>query len=208
VQFLPNYDGALIAPPLNLGFFNMLAWQFLFVAGVAVGHAKTRAKAPLAPVRPVLLTAAAGVAGFFFCLQHGFIRPLWPDSLFGILLNKPTLGLLRLGNFALAAYLIAVAGTRFPRLFQWRPLALLGRHSLLVVSTQCVLVLALLAHDELFTTSADRWLTSLATIAALFAVAATAEALQRKAAAPATAFRPRDEPVFAATEAQDQPRAA
>lgn len=208
VQFLPNYDGATIAPPLNLGFFNVLAWQFLFICGVALGHIKTKAATPLAPVRPALLAAAIGGAVFFFCLQHRLIPSLWPESDFGIMLNKPSLGALRLMSFAFIAYLVGVASTRFPRLFAWRPLALLGRHSLLVVAAQSMLVLVLLAHDGLFATATGSWGATGFTIAVLFAVAGMGEMLRPRNAGSATPFRARQAPAFIATEAHEQPRAA
>jgi hypothetical protein len=208
VQLLPDYDGSTIFPPLNLGFFNLLAWQFLFISGIAIGYAKTKAKAPLAPVRPGLLLPVIGGAVFFFCLQHRIIPSLWSDRHFGIMLNKPSLGALRLMSFALVAYLVAVVGTRFPRLLSWRPLAMLGRHSLPVVAAQCVLVLILLAHDNLFNTATDRWIVTGATIAMLFAVAATCEMLQRKPAGSAESHRAHQIPAFAATKVNEQARAA
>ncbi|HXA14774.1 MAG TPA: OpgC domain-containing protein [Opitutaceae bacterium] len=207
VQFCPNYDGSTIAPPLNFGFFNLFAWQFVFISGVAIGHAKTKATAPLAPVRPGLLLPVIAGAVFFFCIQHRLIPSLWPDNIFGIMLNKPSLGPLRLGSFALAAYLIAVAGTRFPSLLAWRPMALLGRHSLPVMTAQCVLILGLLAHDNLFATSADRWAVTAFMLAALFAVAAACERRQKKVVV-AAPFRTRQTPAFATTEAHEQARAA
>jgi hypothetical protein len=210
VQFLPNYDGSLIFPPLNLGFFNLLAWQFLFISGIAIGHAKTKSATALAPVRPGLLLAAIGGAVFFFLLQHQIIPPLWSDRHFGILLNKPSLGAVRLMSSALFFYLIAVAGTRFPRLLSWRPLAVLGRHPLPVVASQCVLVLVFLAHDNFLATAMDRWIVTGVTIASLFAVAGLCEILQRKPKpyVEAQRDRARPVPVFAAAKVNEEARAA
>ena len=208
VQFLPNYDGSLIAPPLNFGFFNVLAWQFLFISGIVIGQAKTKGAGPLVPVRPGLLAAAIAGAVFFFGLSHRFIPSLWPDRDFGIMLNKPSLGALRLMSFALVAYLVAVVGTRFPRLLAWRPLAMLGRHSLFVVSMQSVIVLVLLAHDNLFATQTGCWIVTIATLATLFTVTAIYEKLSRRTADPALVYPGRLLPPFAAAKGQEQPRAA
>jgi hypothetical protein len=209
VQFLPNYDGSIIFPPLNLGFFNLFAWQFLFISGVAIGYARIKSATALTPVRPGLLLAAIGGAVFFFCLQHRIIPSLWSDRHFGIMLNKPSLGALRLMSSALFLYLVAVAGTRFPRLFSWPPLAMLGRHSLPVVASQCVLVLVFLAHDDFLATATDRWIVSGVTIATLFAVAGLCEILQRKPAVSAESRRaPRQSPVFAAAKVNEEARAA
>jgi hypothetical protein len=208
VQVLPNYDGSTILPPLNFGFFNLVTWQFLFISGVAIGHLKTKGSTALAPVRPGLLLPVIGGAVFFFCLQHRIIPSLWSDRHFGIMLNKPSLGALRLMSFALVAYLVAVIGTRFPRLLSWRPLAMLGRHSLPVVAAQCIFVLFLLAHDSFFNTATDRWIATSVTIAILFAVGATCEWLQRKPVGSAESSRDREEPAFAATKVNEQARAA
>lgn len=208
VQFLPNYDGSIIAPPLNFGFFNLLAWQFLFVSGIVIGHAKMKGTAPLAPLRPGLLATAGAGAVFFFCLSHRFIPSLWPDRNFGIMLNKPSLGALRLMSFALVAYLVAVAGARFPRLLAWRPLAMLGRHSLFVVSVQCVLVLLLLAHDSLFATPARSWAVTGAALAILFVATAAYEKWSRKMADPAVVYHAGPLSPFAAVKTQEQARAA
>jgi hypothetical protein len=210
VQLLPDYDGSTIRPPLNFGFFNLFAWQFLFISGVAIGYAKTKGSTALTPVRRGLLLPVIGGAVFFFCLQHRIIPSLWSDRHFGIMLNKPSLGALRLMSFALVAYLVAVVGTRFPRLLSWRPLAMLGRHSLPIVAAQCVLVLVLLAHDSFFTTETGRWIVTGVTIASLFAVGATAEWLQRRKTAnrSAEAHRVRPTPTFVATKVNEQARAA
>ena len=210
VQFLPNYDGSIIFPPLNLGFFNLLAWQFLFISGIAIGYAKTKNSTELAPVRPGLLLAASGGAVFFFCLQHRIIPSLWSDRHFGIMLNKPSLGAVRLMSSAIIFYLVAVIGTRFPRLLSWRPLAMLGRHPLPVVAAQCVLVLVLLAHDNFFATVTNRWIVSGVTIASLFVVAGLCEMLQRKPAVSAESPRnhARQVTTFAAAKVNEQARAA
>jgi hypothetical protein len=209
VQFLPNYDGSLIWPPLNLGFFNLLSWQFLFVSGIAIGYAKTKTSTPLASVRPALFLPVIVGAVFFFCLQHRIIPSLWSERHFGVMLNKPSLGALRLMSFALVAYLVAVAGTRFPRLLSWPPLAMLGRHSLPIVAAQCVLVLVFLAHDSFFTTEIGRWIVTIVTIVSLFAVGALAEWSQRrKPAVSAKPSRDRDAPAFAAAKVNEPARAA
>jgi hypothetical protein len=197
-------------PPLNLGFFNVLAWQFLFISGVSIGYAKTKSSTPLAPVRPWLLLAAIGGAVFFYRLQHQIIPPLWSDRHFGVMLNKPSLGALRLMSSALVIYLVAVAATRFPRLFSWRPLAMLGRHPLPVVAAQCVLVLVLLAHDDFLVTATGRWIASGVTIVSLFAVAGLCELRQRKPAVSTESHRDRASPVpvFAAAKVDEEARAA
>ena len=88
-----------------------------------------------------------------------------------MILNKPNLGALRLADFAMAAYLVAVFGERFPRLLTWRPFAFLGQDSLVVVAAQSVLAMILVQFSWLFaTTSRDR-LTTAGAVAFLFLAA-------------------------------------
>ncbi|HMD59951.1 MAG TPA: OpgC domain-containing protein [Opitutaceae bacterium] len=177
-QLLPPVEG-LRAYPLNLGSFNLLAWQFLFVAGVAVGHARASGQAQLA--RPSLwaVAFAASVAAYGFGIRHAGWPSLWPDAAFGILLNKPALGLLRVADFGCVAYLVAVVGARFPGALTARPLALLGRHSLFLVAAQSVAITALLQFPGLFASAAARTLVAVATVAFLFAAAAAKRALDQ-----------------------------
>ena len=55
VQFCPNYDGSTIAPPLNFGFFNLFAWQFVFICGVAAQPAGRKRRRPRADTAGLLL---------------------------------------------------------------------------------------------------------------------------------------------------------
>jgi hypothetical protein len=170
VQWAPAVDGAPLYP-INTGSFNLFAWQFLFVAGVAVGHARVSGFAQLArPNRWVLLGAGA-VALYGFGIRHAQWPSLWPDPTFGVLLNKPALGLLRMADFGCVAYLVAAVGARFPSALAWRPLALLGRHSLAVVAVQSVAVMTFLQFPALSDTAAARTLTVAATVGVLFAAA-------------------------------------
>jgi hypothetical protein len=168
---VPAAEG-LRAYPINTGAFSLLAWQFLFVAGVAVGHAGMSGRPQVARPSRLVLACAAAVALYGAGVQQAHWPSLWPDAVFGILLNKPALGLLRLADFGCVAYLVAVVGTRFPSLLASRPLELLGRNSLAVVATQSVAIMALLQFPALFATGAGRTLVALGTVALIFAVAA------------------------------------
>ena len=135
VQWAPPIDGAPLYP-INTGSFNLFAWQFLFVAGIVVGHARVSGFAQVArPNRWVLLGASA-LAVYCLGVRHLHWASLWPDATFGVFLNKPALGLLRLADFGAVAYLVAAFAERFPALATSRTLSLLGRHSLPVVAVQ------------------------------------------------------------------------
>ena len=184
VQWAPPVDGAPLYP-INTGSFNLLAWQFLFVAGVVVGHARASGRAQVSRPSPWVLAGAAAVAVYGIGVHYAQWPALWPDRVFGVLLNKPALGLLRLADFGCVAYLVGALGARFPRALTWRPLAFLGRHSLAVVATQSVAVMGLLQFPGLFATERSRTLVAAAAVAVLFAAALARQSLLARGAAPA-----------------------
>jgi hypothetical protein len=171
VQWAPPIDGAPLYP-IHVGSFNLFAWQFLFVLGVVIGHARAvnPASVRMRP-NPALMVLAGAVAVYTWGLNIlGWPQP-WADRTFGILLNKPALGYLRLVDFAAVAYLVGILAAAYPRLLSWRPLEFLGRHSLVVVATQSVVVMMLLQFPVLFATPAANWITSACAIASLFVTA-------------------------------------
>ncbi len=206
MQWAPPMAGAPMYP-INTGVFNLFAWQFVFVAGVVIGNARANGQAQVARPSPWILAAAAALVVYSFGLHHADWPRLWPDRQLGILLNKPALGLLRLGDFGAVAYLVAVLGARFPSALVARPLAFLGRHSLAVVAAQSVIVVTLLQFSALFSTSTGRTLTALATIGLLFA-AAKAHAVYRgwsdaaEALVPIGTRQPAQRPVLRRHEAR------
>jgi hypothetical protein len=186
VQWAPPVDGAPLYP-INTGSFNLLAWQFLFVAGVVVGHARACGRPQVSRPSPWVLAGAAAVAVYGIGVHYAQWPALWPDRVFGVLVNKPALGLLRMADFGCVAYLFGVLGAQFPGALTWRPLAFLGRHSLAVVATQSVAVMGLLQFPSLFGTELSRTLVAAAAVTILFAAAFARQSLLARGAAPALA---------------------
>jgi hypothetical protein len=198
VQWAPPMD-TISLYPINIGSFNLFAWQFLFFLGVIAGHARLNTTAPVIRPRLFLAAGALGVAIFCWGVQHLGWRPPWADHYFGVAINKPALGALRLASFLVVAYLVALVGIRFPRLLSWPPLAFLGRHSLAVVAAQCVTAMFLLQFPGLFATAASNAAMTAAAIGYLFVVAAIHEAWQRREARLAAGTLTRRSPSAAAT---------
>jgi len=168
VQWAPPIDGAPLYP-LHVGTFNLFAWQFLFVLGLVIGHGRAaNPESVRMRVNIPMMAVTAAIAVYTWGLNH----LAWPypcsETTFGILLNKPALGLLRMIDFGCVAYLVGMVAAHFPRLFSWPPLELLGRHSLVVVATQSVVVTVLLQFPALFATPLGNWLWTLAAIGTLF----------------------------------------
>lgn len=179
VQWAPAVDGAPLNP-INTGSFNLFAWQFLFIAGLVIGHARLSGFEQVARPSRWTLAGALAIAVFGFGIRHAQWRGLWPDHTFGMLLNKPALGLFRMADFGAIAYLVAVFGARFPSMLVSRPLAFLGRHSLAVVATQSVAIMTLLPFPSLFETAAARTLTAAGVVALLFAVASVHQGFSKR----------------------------
>ena len=125
-------------PEGHVWYFNPLAWQFLFVTGALLGHARIRGRTSL-PWPGVIFPAALVifVAAFLIKLSwtiHGvwetfpglLLKQLWP-------INKSNLSPLRLVPFYALVVLVAMRvppEARFLRSAGARPLVLCGQQSL------------------------------------------------------------------------------
>jgi hypothetical protein len=128
--------------PLEGGwYFNPLAWQFLFAIGIFVGRrVKTGG---VGYNRHLFIVCLAIVVGAAFAVSDGFrlVPGLW-NQLYDVLdHDKSNLGLARLTHFLALAYVVSYSGlTRLYRATPiFTPLALIGRYSLQVFATGCVL---------------------------------------------------------------------
>lgn len=138
--------------PIKMGFFDILAWQLLFVTGLIVGFWQyTRTKPLLSSnYRIILFITSAVIASILFIQRLGLKFDFYFIPNVKILTDKFSLAPLRLLNFMVVAYLTSVITTRFKNLFTWRWLSFLGQHSLQVFSFHVLLVYALRTfHDQL-----------------------------------------------------------
>ena len=144
VQF--KLDAPLFAnptrwPPLRWGAFDILAWQFLWLLGVALGE--TAGRGPVIPERLRLAVGipAAAVVLFALALRWGCLPQNWWNADLFLWMDKWTLGPLRLLDVAAWTALLLAWGPRPPRLLL-APVALLGRNSLSVFACHLPLVIA------------------------------------------------------------------
>lgn len=187
--------------PVNLGAFDILAWQLLFVLGVFFGYHWAKGTRMLS-FRPALLALCLAVAvPLWFVLKYQ--QAVLPAGLTMDFVwswaDKTHLAPLRLLNFVVLAYLIAAVAIHRPRLVTFRPLAFIGRNSLAVFSCQVTVCVFVLAQPFLFHSFAARTLTAVAMVALLFPAAWLNEALagrrRRAARAEAVEVLPRAEPL-------------
>jgi hypothetical protein len=129
-------------PFVQLGPFDLLCWQFLWVAGLFVGQRFLQGKSLLpAPgfSRPVFVLLAIVFLTWRWSSIDGHPDPVTQSWLF----DKWHLGPLRLINFAVTASVVA---TFLKYVYRWeeslRPLSLIGRHMLPVFCCEiCLSVL-------------------------------------------------------------------
>jgi hypothetical protein len=128
--------------PLEGGwYFNPLAWQLLFAIGIFVGRRVMTGgigydRRLFVLCLAIVVSAAIGVTDGFH-----LVPGLW-DQLYEVLdHDKSNLGLVRLVHFLALAYVVSHSGlTRLYRATPiFAPLALIGRYSLQVFATGCVL---------------------------------------------------------------------
>jgi len=126
--------------PVRWSSFNFLAWQFLWVAGLATGETALRHPLIARRYRRAMGISAGAIVLVGLLARHG----LWPHAWFSpslfLWMDKWTLGPLRLLNFGAWASFLLAWNPPLPAIFA--PLALLGRHSLAVFTFHIPLVIA------------------------------------------------------------------
>jgi hypothetical protein len=135
-------------PFVQLGPFDLLAWQLLWVGGLFIGQRFLENKALLPTphlLRPLLLFSAIAFLFWRWTSITSGPDPITQTWLF----DKWHLGPLRLINFAVAA---SVTGTFLKYINRWeaplRPFSLIGRHMLPVFCSQICLSVLLIGRTE------------------------------------------------------------
>jgi hypothetical protein len=135
-------------PFIQLGPFDLLAWQFLWISGLFLGQRFLDDK-PLWPrphlLRPILFLIASAFLFWRWTSLAGNSEPVFQTWF----LDKWHLGPLRLLNFFVTASVIA---TFLKHLNRWeaplRPFLLIGRHMLPVFCSQICLSVLLIGQTE------------------------------------------------------------
>lgn len=177
-------------PYKDMGAFHWLAWQALWIAGLWLGARQQ----PL-PRMPlwVVVPAAVYAAGMLLWRHMVGQDPMPGVPAVGLLLDKWSLGPLRVLNFASVFVLLVASGPWLKRVLpRPLPLELLGRHALSVFCAHIVIALFTLAFFG-STEVVRPWRTDVALLAGafagLFAVAMAVQAHERRDRRPAPVWR-------------------
>lgn len=122
--------------PFELGFFNLLAWQFLFFLGAYFGY-RSRAGQFLV-FTPASVFSALAVALFLYALRHQLAG--FAGIPVGAATERSAMAWLRLVDVLVLAYLLAGLVRLAPALFRSAALEALGRNSLQVYTYHVLLV--------------------------------------------------------------------
>lgn len=137
------WTGANPFANVHLGYFNLFSWQLLFTAGVILGYQKEAR--PGATAQPTWAIALSSTLCVVLLVVKYMVRLNFytPDGGLAALVEKPTLGLARLINFAALACMVQAIlrlwGAQIARTWVSRQLAFLGQHSLAVFSWSVVI---------------------------------------------------------------------
>ncbi|HLX94661.1 MAG TPA: OpgC domain-containing protein [Verrucomicrobiae bacterium] len=168
--------------PLRWGSFDLLAWQFLWVGGVAIGETSLRRRIVRPRYRLAVAAVAATIVLAALLLRWGFWPSTWINPDLFLWMDKWTLGPLRLLDFGAWTALL-LAWNPHPPARLMAPTALLGRHSLGVFSFHLPLVItATTAIQMVMLSSAWQTIIGLLVIALLFPWAGCLEYLKRRRA--------------------------
>ncbi|OIR07488.1 OpgC protein [mine drainage metagenome] len=157
---------------LRLGSFELLAWQLLWVGGMALGDTVGRGELRISwRTHRLLVAAAAAIAVSALLVRYG----LWPRAFFStnvyMYMNKWTLGPLRLLDLGAIVVLLLAFNPRPPQALL-KPLASVGRNSLFVFCFHIPVVMVATTWIEgAELGQAARAIVGLAAIASLFVCA-------------------------------------
>ena len=134
-----------ISPTLYPGYFNILAWQFLFIAGMWMGYARVRGRQPVWERHRITLWIVLPAATVLALVRHRVLPGIFvsPEAV-----DRADLGWLRVVNVCLLAVVFAtVIKTILPeRGLPW--LRRLGRRSLQVYTFHILLLYVALALHQ------------------------------------------------------------
>ena len=158
--------------PVDMGSFNLLAWQFIFVLGAVCGQAWTAGERIVPKVTALTVTIALVPGIYFFLLRHAYVKPPVSGAWLDWMTNKNNVAPFRLLDSLAHYYLIYALVSKFPQWFSWSSLALLGRNSIFVFSVHVAVAYFILScPDTLQATAGERWFSTFLMIGSMFAAA-------------------------------------
>lgn len=137
------FDWNLPSWPLPGGwFFNPFTWQLVMAIGIVVGlHLREHGRLPLSRVLTVISTIMVLFALLVVTNGFGGVLGPWGELRQSLDLDKTNTGTMRLMHFLALGYLVHISGITawLQRTPVFSPLAMLGRHSLMIFALLSIL---------------------------------------------------------------------
>lgn len=127
----------LSAYGLELGYFNILSWQFLFFIGCYFGNLKAKDRLDI-PVRKDLIGLAVVGLIFMTIIKHSDHGNIF-RSVYYHFSERSTLGIARILGFGVIAYLSYIISIKKQSILSSKWLSILGRNSLQVFAYSVVM---------------------------------------------------------------------
>jgi hypothetical protein len=181
----------LSVPETSTGAFDIYAWQFLWMVGVALGsiYADSISAEPSADAKNSgvaiprwVIRLSVATAAIFLVLRYSSVERWIDPNVYGWLVDKWHLGAARVINFTALAIVLVRFGRRIAALPLFTPLAALGQASIEVF---CVHILCCLAGHALSKdadTNLPWWEQAILLVVTISALFFTAHLQQRRAA--------------------------
>ena len=132
---------------INTGYFNILSWQLLFMAGIFVGFFHYLGKTKNIQINRYIFYVAILITALSFIVKNTHLDLKYN---FDISINKHTLGPLRLINFFALFFIFTYLSTKKGTWFKGKALCYLGQYSLEVFSAHIVLMILFRPIEEYF----------------------------------------------------------
>ena len=132
---------------INIGYFDVLCWQLLFVLGLLSGFLYYTGKTKALQQNKSLFYASVAVVVISFAVKNAHIDLKYG---FDYLINKPTLGPLRIVNFTALVFMFVFIATKKETWFTTKAMCVLGKYSLEVFSFHILLMIIFRPIKEYF----------------------------------------------------------
>ncbi len=131
-------DGFAHDAGIYLGYFDIFAWQLLFVVGSWFGYRRTINSSASTGNDTAIIWSFFIVVVAFFLVKHGYVVIPGLDTVTAA--DRGTLAWLRLINFSAIVLFVGALTRKYNELFKNNWLAFLGQHSLQVFSYHIVIL--------------------------------------------------------------------
>jgi hypothetical protein len=175
-----HFDPLQLGTPENsTGSFDMYAWQLLWIVGVALGSSFSGSISgnegkPALRIPTWLLTASVAVATLLLVLRYSPVDQWMNPDLYGHLIDKWHLGIVRIVDFTAIAVILIKWGERVAAFPLFSPLARLSRASIEVFSVHVLCCLTALTLSPAADPALPWWQQALVVVLSMTALFATA----------------------------------